>query len=90
MEVYQEVRPFFPSFHSEVNSHLAGGFDAIWLLVLEPVDITTDGAPVARVEETWARAKAVSPLLASESLAKGCRVESLDSVKGLKAAISRP
>ncbi|KIY73027.1 phosphomevalonate kinase [Cylindrobasidium torrendii FP15055 ss-10] len=67
----------------------AGGFDAIWLLVLEPVDTTTDGAPVARVEETWARAEAVSPLLASESLAKGCRVEFLDTVKGLKTAISR-
>lgn len=72
----------------EIEIMIAGGYDAIWLLVLDPVDADPQ-PPVHRVEHVWANYPGVSPLSASESLAKGCRIEKLDEVKGLQKAVSR-
>ncbi|KAI0769610.1 Phosphomevalonate kinase [Trametes elegans] len=63
----------------------AGGYDAIWLLVCDPVNCAAEELPARRVERVWGTYAAldVSPLLASESAAKGARVESLGAVPGL-------
>lgn len=69
----------------------AGGYDAIWLLVFDPSDCPQDELPSTRVEGVWSSWKGkgldVSPLLASESVVKGVRVESFEAVKGLKEAV---
>jgi phosphomevalonate kinase len=65
----------------------AGGYDAIWLLVFEPDTVSdTTQMPSARVEALWSswRNLDVSPLSAAESVAKGVRVEDIESIKGLK------
>ncbi|PBK91655.1 Phosphomevalonate kinase [Armillaria gallica] len=67
----------------------AGGYDAVWLLVLDPVDPSPDQPPRVRVEHVWETYSSVSPLSAVESLAKGTRVEVLEHIKGLKEAISQ-
>ncbi|GLB37054.1 putative GHMP kinase family. Mevalonate kinase subfamily protein [Lyophyllum shimeji] len=66
----------------------AGGYDAIWLLVCDPVDASPDVRPLERVQQTWSEYKDldVSPLSCVESLAGGARVESLDAIPGLKEA----
>jgi len=66
----------------------AGGYDAIWLLVCDPVDASPDVRPLERVESAWSEYKDldVSPLSAVESLAGGARVEDLDAIPGLKEA----
>ncbi|EIW83214.1 Phosphomevalonate kinase [Coniophora puteana RWD-64-598 SS2] len=70
----------------------AGGYDAIWLLVLDPP--AAADPPVARVERAWSeyeRANAgvsVSPLLARESEEQGARVEALGGVPGLRDAVA--
>ncbi|KAG6900755.1 hypothetical protein C0993_002179 [Termitomyces sp. T159_Od127] len=63
----------------------AGGYDAIWLLVCDPVDSSPDIPPVQRVEQAWSEYTEldVSPLSAKESFAGGVRVESMDAVIGL-------
>lgn len=68
----------------------AGGFDAIWLLVLEPTDLSKDQpTPLTRVEKVWEMEefKNVSPLLATESKDQGARIENLEQVRGLKDAV---
>ncbi len=65
----------------------AGGYDAVWLLVFEPKDnAATTQLPASRVEAVWSSWKKldVSPLSAAESVAKGVRVENIESIKGLK------
>ena len=70
----------------------AGGYDAIWLLVCDPPNCPPEELPATRVERVWGSYKGldVSPLLASESVAKGVRVEQLDEVKGLKEIVREP
>ncbi|KAF9222526.1 Phosphomevalonate kinase [Gyrodon lividus] len=63
----------------------AGGFDAIWLLVFEPSDGTSE--PLHAVEKLWERYPNVSPLLATESKDKGAKVEELEKVTGLNDAV---
>ena len=68
----------------------AGGYDAIWLLVFDPIDCPPTDLPSTRVEHTWARwtKLSVSPLLASESAAKGIQTEKLEDIPGLKEAVT--
>ncbi|KAF9268879.1 Phosphomevalonate kinase [Marasmius fiardii PR-910] len=67
----------------------AGGYDAIWLLVCAPEDRNPDPWPFEKVDYFWMNYEQVkvSPLSAVESKGKGLRLEKLDEVKGLKAAI---
>jgi len=60
----------------------AGGYDALWLLVCEPA--------VEIIENVWSTYTEldVSPLSAVESMAKGARIEQLDKIPGLKAAVT--
>jgi phosphomevalonate kinase len=62
----------------------------VWLLVCDPVNTTPDQRPSERVEHTWNAwtELTVTPLSASESIAKGIRIENLDAVPGLRAAIA--
>lgn len=64
----------------------AGGYDAIWLLVLDPTNCPPQELPSSRIEGVWANWKGldVSPLSASESIAKGVRLEAVDQVNGLR------
>lgn len=66
----------------------AGGYDAIWVLVLEPSG-PEEAAATKCVEELWLRWKEVdaSPLLAGESSERGARVEELDQVRGLASIL---
>ncbi|TFK44704.1 phosphomevalonate kinase [Crucibulum laeve] len=68
----------------------AGGYDAIWLLVLNPVSCAPDQSPLERVEHIWTNYTAldVSPLSATESLARGARIENLDSIPGLREVVT--
>ncbi|EPS94393.1 hypothetical protein FOMPIDRAFT_62407, partial [Fomitopsis schrenkii] len=70
----------------------AGGYDAIWLLVLDPVICPPHELPSSRIEGVWAEYKGmdVSPLSASESAAKGVRLEEVVGVKGLKDLVAAP
>ncbi|KAH7339541.1 phosphomevalonate kinase [Rhizoctonia solani] len=67
----------------------AGGYDAIWLLVLQPQDKTLAASVVSSVEKLWQdwTGMSVSPLLTTESLERGARKESLQDVPGLEAAL---
>ncbi|CEL60976.1 phosphomevalonate kinase [Rhizoctonia solani AG-1 IB] len=67
----------------------AGGYDAIWLLVLQPQDKGLSSSIVASVEELWQgwSELSVSPLLATESLERGARKESLQDIPGLEATL---
>lgn len=98
---FQEVSlpplPSFPTFHPPfiiltTNPPLspAGGYDAIWLLVFDPKDCPESELPSTRVEGTWSTYKSldVSPLLASESIAKGLRVEEMELIAGLKELVN--
>lgn len=68
----------------------AGGYDAIWLLVCDPIDCSPDQRPTERVEHVWSNYKDldVSPLSTSESTISGSRLEQLEEVPGLKEAVS--
>lgn len=68
----------------------AGGYDAIWLLVFDPEECPASDLPSTRVEGTWSMYQEldVSPLLASESIGKGVRVEQLEDIPGLKEIVS--
>ncbi|KAF9049746.1 phosphomevalonate kinase [Panaeolus papilionaceus] len=63
----------------------AGGYDAIWLLVCDPISCKPDQSPMERVEYLWSIYKElnVSPLSSKESLERGARLESVSNVKGL-------
>ncbi|PFH51483.1 hypothetical protein AMATHDRAFT_142322 [Amanita thiersii Skay4041] len=67
----------------------AGGYDAIWVLICNPLNCYPDQHPSERIEHLWSNNKEldVSPLLANESNAKGTRIESLEQVPGLKDMI---
>ncbi|KAI0645502.1 Phosphomevalonate kinase [Trametes meyenii] len=68
----------------------AGGYDAIWLLVCDPANCPPEELPSSRVERVWSTYTGkldVSPLLASESVAKGVHVEALDAVPGLAEVV---
>ncbi|TDL24243.1 phosphomevalonate kinase [Rickenella mellea] len=69
----------------------AGGYDAIWLLVLDPSVSSPEDRPLSRVERVWTSWKAldVSPLSATESLEKGLRLEQIDNVPGMRAALGQ-
>lgn len=73
-----------------ILSQIAGGYDAIWLLVCDPTSCEPDQTPLERVERIWSNYKelSVSPLSSKESLAKGIRLESVDDIPGLAAALS--
>ncbi|KZT26747.1 Phosphomevalonate kinase [Neolentinus lepideus HHB14362 ss-1] len=67
----------------------AGGYDAVWLLVCDPAGLEYEQKPVYRVGRIWHTWKdlVVTPLSASESMAKGVRLlENIDEVPGLKDA----
>ncbi|KAJ7783191.1 phosphomevalonate kinase [Mycena metata] len=68
----------------------AGGYDALWLLVCEPTDLSPNQRPVEIVENVWSTYTEldVSPLSVVESLAKGARIEQLDMIPGLRNAIA--
>lgn len=70
----------------------AGGYDAIWLLVLDPTNCPPQELPSSRIEGVWASWKGldVSPLSASESVAKGVRLETVDQVNGLRQLLDAP
>ncbi|KAH9948992.1 ribosomal protein S5 domain 2-type protein [Amylocystis lapponica] len=70
----------------------AGGYDAIWLLVFEPLQCSPDDLPSRRVEYVWSKWTGldVSPLSASESVAKGVRVEDVAAVPGLQTLVDAP
>jgi phosphomevalonate kinase len=69
----------------------AGGYDALWLLVLVPAGAGAGAAPAEAAERLWAGWKGldVSPLGAEESIAAGCRLEDVETVPGLAAAIGQ-
>lgn len=67
------------------DCHLAGGYDAIWLLVLEPNDSTSEA--LSAVEKLWEGFPNVSPLLATESKDRGAKIEDIDQVPGLRAIV---
>jgi len=71
----------------------AGGYDAIWVLVLDPPQSAVtkdDEKPLHHVETVWASWTKldVSPLSASESFDKGFRLEKIDDVPGLRGILS--
>ncbi|KAL0955914.1 hypothetical protein HGRIS_002105 [Hohenbuehelia grisea] len=68
----------------------AGGYDAVWLLLCDPVDCSPDQRPTERVERLWGEYSKlnVSPLSAIQSKERGTRIENLDEVPGLQAALS--
>lgn len=70
----------------------AGGYDAIWLLVFDPLECPPAEQPSSRVERVWANWPRldVSPLSASESAAKGVRLEDVAAVPGLQALVNAP
>lgn len=67
----------------------AGGYDAIWLLVCDPVSCHPDQSPVERIEHVWRNYEelSVSPLSSKESAAKGLRLEAIEEIPGLQAAL---
>ncbi|KAG9081477.1 phosphomevalonate kinase, partial [Ceratobasidium sp. 392] len=67
----------------------AGGYDAIWLLVLQPQDVAVASDIVSRIENLWQgwTGLSVSPLLATESLLRGAFKENVEDVPGLEAAL---
>ncbi|KAG9090687.1 phosphomevalonate kinase [Ceratobasidium sp. 370] len=70
----------------------AGGYDAIWLLVLQPQDTLLASEIVSNVEKLWQgwTGLSVSPLLATESLLRGAHKENVEDVPGLEAALKGP
>ncbi|KAK7687082.1 hypothetical protein QCA50_009582 [Cerrena zonata] len=69
----------------------AGGYDAIWLLVFDPIECPQEELPSTRIQVVWQSWKGldVSPLLASESKEKGARVEELNAIPGLKEVVAQ-
>jgi phosphomevalonate kinase len=67
----------------------AGGYDAIWLLICDPVDQSNDQKALERVEQVWSTYTDlyVSPLSSVESVAKGARIERLEDIAGLREIV---
>ncbi|KAL0066272.1 phosphomevalonate kinase [Marasmius tenuissimus] len=63
----------------------AGGYDAVWVLVFDPVD-KQGQQPAERIDSLWSTYKEldVSPLSATESKAKGIHLEDVNAIRGLK------
>ena len=76
--------------NTNTNIYTAGGYDAIWLLVCDPVEAEPDIPPLKRVERVWSSYTAldVSPLSAVESLAGGACLEDLEAIPGLKESVA--
>ena len=77
-------------FTDMTSSFTAGGYDAVWVLVLDPRTATdAEEMPLHRVERVWAGWKDldVSPLSATESFEKGLRLERVSLVPGLADAL---
>lgn len=74
---------------NNVISQIAGGYDAIWLLVFDPTECPQEELPSTRIQVVWQSWKGldVSPLLASESKEKGARVEDVNAIPGLKEVV---
>ena len=72
----------------KLNIELAGGFDAIWVLVVDLEDSSIPSA-ITEVENVWLgwTEMSVSPLMAEASNERGLRVESIDKVEGLIEAL---
>jgi phosphomevalonate kinase len=92
--VYQAVCIFWHSFCATFTNILtnikAGGYDAVWVLVVDPEVTQGEEHPIARVERVWSSWTEldVSPLAAKESVgARGCRIENVEAVPGLKEAL---
>lgn len=69
---------------------LAGGYDAVWLLVFDPpADSSSGQQPLDRVEHVWSTYTDldVSPLSSQESVAKGARIERLEDIPGLREIV---
>jgi len=65
----------------------AGGYDAIWLLVCDPVEEqSTEQKPLERIEHVWGTYTLldVSPLSSVESVEKGARIEHMEEILGLR------
>jgi phosphomevalonate kinase len=73
-----------PTFEKKI----AGGFDAVWLLVCEPPEDTPGIPPLPRIERLWQSFPGVAPLLAQESKARGVTLERIDDVPGLAAVVN--
>lgn len=91
-EVSPSSSPFSPllcGLLSTVIHTTAGGYDALWLLVFDPADCPPTELPSHRVEALWGAWTGLraSPLSAVESTGRGVRVEEIDAVPGLRAAI---
>jgi phosphomevalonate kinase len=77
------------TFLTSYESPIAGGFDAVWLLVCEPPEDTPGIPPLARIDRIWTTSFAgVAPMLAQESKAQGVAIENLDTVPGLASAVA--
>jgi phosphomevalonate kinase len=70
------------------NLVVAGGYDAIWLLVIEPGG-ESGVSPVSLVEKVWLgwQEMTVTPLMAEESNKRGIQLEEFDAVPGLQDAV---
>lgn len=87
-------RFFLPSSHllkSSTNTLLsfaAGGFDAIWVLVID-LPSTRSPTPAEQVESVWVGWKEMSvcPLSARAEKMGGLRIEKEGSVKGLEGVL---
>ncbi|KIM30528.1 hypothetical protein M408DRAFT_15505 [Serendipita vermifera MAFF 305830] len=71
----------------------AGGYDAIWILVLDPSQDSSRSSAIDQVEKVWLDwnkdGTSVTPLLAEASNERGLRVEMASEVKGLLEAIAK-
>jgi phosphomevalonate kinase len=58
--------------------------------VCDPATSEPDKSPTEKIEYFWSQYKelSLSPLSAKESLAKGARIEALDAILGLEAAVN--
>jgi phosphomevalonate kinase len=70
----------------------AGGFDAIWVLVIDLPSISpaaSASSPAEGVEKVWLSWKEMSvcPLSARAELAGGLRIEEVKAVEGLESAL---
>jgi hypothetical protein len=79
-------RPISRRSRAEISP--AGGFDAIWVLVVDLADSSIPSA-INEVENVWLgwTEMSVSPLTAEASVDRGLRVEELEKVERLVEAI---
>jgi phosphomevalonate kinase len=70
------------------NLVIAGGYDAIWLLVIDPGE-ESGVSPASLVEKVWLgwQEMTVTPLMAEESNKRGIQLEDFNAVPGLQDAV---